>query len=82
MKKALIYILSSILFVGYIVILYLSIKPNVSWKYSKNNAILYIILATFGMYTFYFSSTYTEALYLLCIVGFVYAMKKEKYEYL
>ena len=33
MKKVLLYLLSSILFIGYIVILVLSMKPNVSWEY-------------------------------------------------
>lgn len=61
-----------------------TIAMIVAWYYlaetrSKKNACLYVFLATLGMYSFYFSSTYTEALYLLCIVGFFYAMKKEKY---
>lgn len=61
-----------------------TIAMIVAWYYlaetrGKKNAFLYVFLATLGMYSFYFSSTYTEALYLLCIVGFLYSMKKEKY---
>ena len=33
MKKMLLYILSGILFIGYLVILGISMKPNVSWEY-------------------------------------------------
>lgn len=56
----------------------------VAWYYledtrSKKNAYLYVLLATLGMYSFYFSSMYTESIYLLCIVSFFYTMRKEKY---
>ena len=53
----------------------------IAWYYiektrNKKVASIFVILMTMGMYSFYFSSTYTEALYLLFIVGFFYAMKK------
>lgn len=56
----------------------------VAWYYleetrNKKVASLFIFLMAFGMYSFYFSSTYTESLYLLFIVSFFYAMRKEKY---
>lgn len=42
-------------------------------------ALLYIVLASFGMYTFYFSSMYSESLYLLLLVLFFLCMKTEHY---
>jgi len=55
----------------------------IAWYYleetrGKKNACLYVFLATFGMYTFYFSSTYTESLYLLCLVRFFLCDEKRK----
>lgn len=56
----------------------------IAWYYleetrNKRVANIFVFLMTMGMYSFYFSSTYTESFYLLFIVGFFYAMKKEKY---
>ncbi len=56
----------------------------VAWHYleetrNKKVACIFVLLMTMGMYSFYFSSIYTEAFYLLLIAGFFYAMKKEKY---
>lgn len=55
----------------------------IAWYYlkdtrNKKTAYLYVLLASFGMYTFYFSSTYTESLYLLCIVRFLLCYEKGK----
>lgn len=45
----------------------------------RKTAVLYIVLASFGMYTFYFSSMYSESLYLLLLVLFFLCMKTEHY---
>lgn len=55
----------------------------IAWYYlrdtrSKKVAYLYVLLAAFGMYTFYFSSIYTESLYLLCIVRFLLCYEERK----
>ena len=56
----------------------------IAWYYieetrNKETSCIFVFLMTLGMYSFYFSSTYTEALYLFFIVSFFYAMRKEKY---
>lgn len=40
---------------------------------------LYIALMSFGPYTFYFSIMYTEAMFLLLLISFLYFMRKEQY---
>lgn len=55
----------------------------IAWYYlrdtrNKKVAYLYVLLAAFGMYTFYFSSIYTESIYLLCIVRIFLCNEKRK----
>lgn len=46
---------------------------------SRLQAVIFILLAALGPYTFYFSALYTESFYIFLIICFFYFMRKEKY---
>lgn len=57
----------------------------VAYKYimltrkSYSSAVIYILLMTFGPYSFYFSIFYTESLFILLLTLCYYFLKKKKY---
>lgn len=46
---------------------------------NRQQAVIFILLMSFGVYNFYFSLLYTEALFFLLTASFFLAMKKKKY---
>lgn len=69
-------IVSSICFMLSEFIAYLYIRQS---RDDDRIAIYYILFMSFGPYSFYYSSTYTEGLFLLLVVSFLYCMRKEQY---
>lgn len=69
-------IVSSVCFMASEYIAYLYIKDT---RDDDRIALYYILFMSFGPYSFYYSSTYTEGLFMLLVVGFLYCMRKDKY---
>lgn len=67
---------NSVLFGG---ALLLAFRYILFTRWDKVQAVVFVLLLSFGMYNFYFSTLYTEALFLFLLVLFFYSMEKKKY---
>lgn len=59
--------------------LYCSFRYILLTRNNVEMAILFCFLMSFGVYSFYFSSLYTEAFYLLFLVGALYYLEQKRY---
>ncbi len=69
-------IVSTVFFILSLIIGYLYI---VETRRNKKLGIFYVLIMTFGMYSFYFSIVYTEALYIFLLSLSLYLLYKKKY---
>lgn len=69
-------IISTIFFIGALLISYIYI---VETRKNKVQALMFMLIMSFGMYSFYFSILYTESLYFFLLVLTLYFLHKEKY---
>lgn len=68
--------ISTICIIGSLIMGYLYILET---RDNKSKGIIFIILMSLGMFSFYFYITYTESLYLLLLISALYFLYKEKY---
>lgn len=69
-------IISTLFFCGALVLAYLYI---VETRNDKNAGVFFILLMSFGVYSFYFSILYTESLYIFLLILTLYLLQKDKY---
>lgn len=69
-------IISTIFFMCALIVGYLYI---VETRKNKKVGIIYILIMCFGVYSFYFSMLYTEALYIFLLTLALYFLHKDKY---
>lgn len=69
-------IVSTIFFIGLLIMSYLYI---IETRKNFKEGLFFIIIMTFGVYSFYFSLLYTESLYLFLLVTSLYFLHKRNY---
>lgn len=60
-------------------LLIIAVKYIMITRNDRTQIVVYTILITFGMCSFYFSILYTETLFMLLTAAFFYCMQKKKY---
>lgn len=69
-------IVSTLFFIGLLIMSYLYI---IETRGNSKEGLFFVIIMTFGVYSFYFSVLYTESLYLFLLVTALYFLHKRNY---
>ncbi len=65
--------------IAFISALYMAFRYIILTRENVYKAVLFVIFMTFGIYSFYFTALYTEAIFLFLLVSSLYHLKKRNY---